>query len=352
MIRHVAALAALSLLACAEPVAHEPLAPPPPEELGEAAPPAVEEQAAPDAGVSTGPGAATAEAPAPRRGEMPVAPVAPDAWIVWARDAEGGARSFWVQPDGAGRFEGMANDGIVLAVDGALFHWAVHEEALVTSMDCELIDAPAVGGTGARAVLERIDAEGAVELVTPDREGAFAANDWRETVGLEASIGPYLFVHRSVWGYHCGAHGGSTDAFVVFDARTGEPARLEAPPSQAVREAAWDALASAELFEPGPQGLAQTLFRPVFDEHGALRIEHQLTADSCYACSDGRWDSYTVSARVRGGAVPAELAAFADVPPDVLALVRERWAPAAIGGVSRAAPELLPAFEQRVVPDC
>lgn len=286
-------------------------------------------------------------------GDAAVAPVARveamsprDAWIVWARDAEAGARSYWVEREDDGSFAVRAQDGIVIAADGQLWRWAVHEEELSTSLDCEWPEIPPAGGTGARVVLERVDGEGARELFAPDRVAAFESNEWHEGATLEASVGPYLFVHRSAWGFQCGAHGGSSDAFDVIDARTGEPVELAVAPTEALRQRAWAELEAQEVFAEDASELTPTMFRPVFDASPAgMAIEHQLTASTCYACSDGQWDSYTASARVRGGEVPAELAAVGAVPAEVLAVVRERFAPAEIGGVSRTEVTLREAFE-------
>jgi hypothetical protein len=64
---------------------------------------------------------------------------------------------------------------------------------------------------------------------------------------------------------------------------------------------------------------------PVLDASGA-RFLAQVTRESCYACGDGAWSSYTRSVRV-----PAE-------------------PPAAIAGVARAMPPAVRAFA-RARPD-
>ncbi len=254
----------------------------------------------------------------------------PDGWLVWTRDAEGVARTFWVRGT-----ELRSIDGIVLAVDGAPWRWSVSEEELPTDQDCEWIDLPAAGGTGANVSLTRLDGEGSRELLTPERAAARESNEWREHVRLMASAGPYLFVQRTTWSFACGAHGSTSDGFFVFDARTGAPAAIEASPSQAMREDAWRVLQNEDLFTDGRDGLTQSLFLPVFDPEG-IAIEHQLTAETCYACGDGEWDSYTVSARLRSDEVPAALAPELDVPPAVLDRVRAAAPDAMIGGVSHA----------------
>lgn len=274
-----------------------------------------------------------------------------DAWIVWARDDEGAARSFWVERDARGRLEILANDGILVGVDGELFHWAVYEEELETTVACGELNRPPVGGTGVRVLLESVDDDRSLELITPDREAARDASDWNEVVRLEASAGPYLFVRRSAWAYHCGAHGSSSHRFVVLDARTGGSATIDVDPGDDDRQRAWTELESQDVFATGPGELTPTLYRPVFGADG-VAMEYQWTAETCYACSDGRWDSYTVSARVRSRNVPDAIRRVLDVPGEALDWIRDRFEPAEIGGVSRVAAEQRQAFEQLVIPGC
>ncbi|HJL14555.1 MAG TPA: hypothetical protein RMH99_02795 [Sandaracinaceae bacterium LLY-WYZ-13_1] len=352
MTRFIIALTALSLIACADPAPGEPPdgAPEAPHTVAVPEAPRADAGEAVEAPSSDAPEAALEAVEAPSSGAPEAA--LEDAWLVWARGPEGGTRSFWVQPTAAG-LEVTANDGVVLAVDGALWRWAVSEEALPTGMDCEWLGVAAEGGTGARAVLEHVDGEATTPLVTPAADAALESNDWQESVTLEASAGPYLFVHRTVWSYACGAHGNTNDELRVIDARTGELAELDAPADEATRARAWQAMAGRDVFVEGPGQLAQTLFRPVWSDDGAA-IEHQLTADACYACGDGLWGSYTASARVRDTKVPASLAAHVRVPAEVLSAVRAHAGrdDVEIGGVSRAPAAQRPAFEALLVEGC
>jgi hypothetical protein len=72
----------------------------------------------------------------------------------------------------------------------------------------------------------------------------------------------------------------------------------------------------------GPQELDMTMWLPGYDpKSGRLRPELQFTARACYACSDGRWDSYTVSTTVTSERVPAALESYETLP----APVRDWW---------------------------
>lgn len=285
--------------------------------------------------------------------------------LVWGVDVDGGTYSWWLEPDELGGWDVVEAEGIYVADGDGLWMWTTEEEPLPLGMDCDLFDSgdqppyddTGRTGTGVRAELVRIGGEGEQSVVEPLRDQAFASADWGESVALEGSIGPLLFVHRSGWGYSCGAHGGEMHEFLVYDASTGAPTSLyDADAAVALadrlRPEAWAALSDQMPFADGPQELSVTVHRPVFGADGALGLEHQLTASTCYACGDGAWDSYTTSAQVRDDVLPEAIVPFADYPAEAVRWLGEQVEGLDVRGVSRPSPALRPAFEERQVPGC
>jgi hypothetical protein len=179
--------------------------------------------------------------------------------------------------------------------------------------------------------------QGTPRVVTaPDFAAGLESNLYTESVVLTASLGPYLFVHKTVFGYTCGAHGGESHEFFVYDAETGRTATLYDDDAQRTLASRLgpSALRSLETRETlFSSTVTETAFWPVF-EPNALTTSHQFTGSTCYACGDGQWDSYTASTQVTTPELPSELRRYARAATAAVATVRRVHPWLTVGGVS------------------
>lgn len=296
--------------------------------------------------------AAEVAAPAPSEAAEAHAP-----FLVWGTDRDGLTYSFWIERTATG-FASTEATGVVIAADGALYHWVEEEVPLEAKLDCETLETDgSAEATGVAVFLDRVGGGERRDLFSSDPLAALEAADYSEEAALIGSLGPFLFVTRSTYEHHCGAHGGVSYAFHVIDARTGNPVELygeeELPAVARFAEAARTKLVSETDGEALVFGedIEQTLFRPVLDASGA-RMAHQWTMGACYACSDGEWDSYTVSTTLESDALPAVLAPHAEGTADVLRWLTSEVEGITIGGVSRPDPALRAAFETLPAEGC
>lgn len=293
-----------------------------------AAPPAPARDERPPGETAAGTGAELAAKDVPKAAaavDSPVArPAAPAAkpLLVWGYEDDEGY-TWWIQPDGAGGFDVVRRFGTVVAADGALWQWAFSEERVATEVDCA--DPGQIPGEafGVRAYLYRIDGG--------ERRDVVVANDDAQLVG---SIGPYLFVRRSGYSYHCGAHGRieQHEAF-VWDVRSRQRVAVYTPDALASMLAeARERLALESDGELGGE-VTRTMVRPVFDPTGAVRMEHQ-------------WTAGTVSTRLVIDALPQTLAPH--VPDGAGAAIRhlhESVEGLVVDGVGEAYPAWRGRFE-------
>lgn len=255
----------------------------------------------------------------PRDGE-PRAIGAPT-MLVWARDKQGLAWTYQVQPDGKadGRLE-----GIHIATTRGRWSW-VTKTLDVETEPCDLSLGsrhPAQGGTVTRA---SVVGSGDREQLIVDPEtgcgGEHCPNEVRHEARPVASLGPYLFVEQSTYAYACGAHGFTHASFVVWDldkARkvdlVGQVPNREALFAEAARQMIDDATDRLGIFGDGKADITEIL--PVVEGSSKVAFQAQLTVPTCYACGDGLWSSYTRSVRVKAPA-PAPLASFTELPTQV-----------------------------------
>lgn len=240
--------------------------------------------------------------------------------LVWARDKQGLAWTYQVQPDGKGD---ARLEGIHIATRRGRWTW-VTKTLDVETEACDLSlgsRQPAQVGTVTRA---SAIGSGDREQVIVDPDTACGSehcpNEYRHDARPVASLGPYLFVEQSTYAYACGAHGFTTASFVVWDLDHRKPVDLvgqvpnrDALFTDAARLFAEDS-ANRPIFGDGKAEVTEVL--PVLDPSGKVGFQAQLTIPTCYACSDGLWSSYTRSVRVKT-APPAALASFTELPGQV-----------------------------------
>lgn len=132
--------------------------------------------------------------------------------------------------------------------------------------------------------------------------------EWTEDVTVDGQVGPYLFVRGQAVDHGCGAHPNTLARSRVIDVATGaEAPLLDDVTLRPVLDAARASLL-ASLARPGADGTPRgEAARPEDLEIARLVprwtpeklvLAVQVTAPTCYACSDGQWSSYTVSETV------------------------------------------------------
>jgi hypothetical protein len=259
--------------------------------------------------------------------------------LVWARDKQGLAWTYEVQPDGKAD---ARLEGIHIATKRGRWTW-VTKTLDVETEPCDLSlgsRQPAQGGTVTRASV--VGSAGTHEqvIVDPDTscDAEHCPNEVRHDARPVASLGPYLFVEQSTYAYACGAHGFTSASFVVWDLDQGRAVDAigQVPDrdtllGEAARACADDP-ADGPVFGDGKPEITEVL--PVVEGSGsgAVAFHAQLTVPTCYACGDGLWSSYTRSVRVKAPP-PAQMAAFAELPSQVALFLAQHPA-LSVGGWS------------------
>jgi hypothetical protein len=160
------------------------------------------------------------------------------------------------------------------------------------------------------------------------------------------TMGPWIFIERSVYSYLCGGpHGATAKELLVVNMETlktipaypgqekdkveksilGEESRSAASPvtlfSGKEYRTVFNALIGKAKKDIGDTEDADefrvTRIRPVVDRE-RLGLEVLLTAPTGYASSDGAWGSYTRSRAYPAPFVPELLAPYRNIPPAVL----------------------------------
>jgi hypothetical protein len=149
----------------------------------------------------------------------------------------------------------------------------------------------------------------------------------RESRSLVA-VGPWYLSLDAIYGFSGGAHG---DRACVFDAFDTSGSSAEFPLLTLVQEldrqhpelrqqalTAWAEEGDWNDDEDSPE-LTIHRFEFTFAEGGQLGLSIDYTGETCYAATDGRWDSYTRSVTIHTSSLPPELQAYAEMPEAVSA---------------------------------
>lgn len=150
------------------------------------------------------------------------------------------------------------------------------------------------------------------------------ANEYEDSVDVVASVGPYVFVETGGYEFACGAHGNTFRSATVFDLRTGKAAQPFSDSELSTIDRGERMVAHEQLSGMDglltssdhllPEEVSMVDVRPHFDA-GRLGIDLLFITAACYACSDGEWGSYTVSASVPAKTLPASMREFAKREP-------------------------------------
>jgi hypothetical protein len=274
---------------------------------------------------------------------------APPRLLAWAR-ARGDAGS-----DGASTFR-LREDGEVIeqlpgirvaASHGPDWRWAPSSVPFATE-PCVFRagDAGAVGDAGAggdggaggdagargqgRLLRGAFDRDGATQVAIEPAVPSEPVAEIDQRAEVLASLGPLVFLRERTSTFACGAHGAEEARFLIWDLERGA-ARAELLPEMPDRagvlaRAAPLLAADAKAFG-GPFGDERpriTELVPVLDPSAGVRFEAQVTRESCYACGDGAWSSYTRSVRVPAEPPPALASVARELPSGVRAFARAR----------------------------
>lgn len=278
--------------------------------------------------------ACRASGPSPAPDVTPTQTVAaPTQWLVWTRGPEE-FETRYLEADGVGgvRELGVA-PGAWIGAGDAVWEFA-RMNVTAGQLDCDCVYVAEQEGSApdcTRAAqfeigaLRKLAAPGVIELpavaaIEPQTQAIYTR--------LDGTAGPFAFVTTCTERYFCGAaHPDSVCAQRIVDLRTGAdvaPAAMCAAPltGGAAREILRDAYEDeSELEALADDAIALTRVAPVYDGTTSPRMEEQYTGPTCYACSDGLWDAYTVSSTrtVDGvGAPITEWLSTAPAPPSAV----------------------------------
>ena len=255
-------------------------------------------------------------------------------WFVWTRDEGGLVTHVVAAPDGEPTQVGELAGAWIGVQDGERARlFSFDREVIATKQsdcDCEmealhageqadcLVDAELEVG-----VLRSMGATGEAEVATHVPPLDTIDGESREVFAtLDGTIGPYVFTTACIERYACGAaHGDRLCAQRIYDLRTGQEFDawdMAAEPLRGpdmlrfVREVYEDEHEAAELAE---EDIVLSRVAPLYEESFIPRIEEQYTGPACYACSDGLWDSYTISSRRTVESLPTLAAAWLKSTP-------------------------------------
>ncbi len=269
----------------------------------------------------------------------------PGAWAVWTRDARGRAVTYFLDERGEER---SREPGIVLRTRAGELLWREERVAVPTVPCVGFPELPPGEGWETRGLL--VPRAGASIEVDPPRpqttedEDGWLPNELASTLELRGSAGSLLFLHRSTYAYACGVHGNTAGDTFTWDleARARVDLRRELARDdleRAAREAVKREVEEDEVRPVFGDALRLTGLVPRYDARG-LRLEYQLTADTCYACTKGDAGSYTTSELVGSQLLPASLAPHALLPEAVARFARSHpeLTLGGYGGDEREAP--------------
>lgn len=242
-------------------------------------------------------------------------------FLVWSIADDAPAVTRWLAADGTER--GRA-DGIFIAAGDAV--WQVKYTAhTITTKGCSMSDdSKPEPGTAHVVDLSLVSADGKTDLVVIRTDPAILDESatYDHTVRLRASLGPLVFGEEASDEFACGAHGTViVNAFTYdLDGRTHRPFDVRPPPPELgprIR-AAFEREAIEGMDVDSPISLGESL--PVWRD-GALQARHLAVVDTCYACGNGEWSSYTSAAWVDDVRIPDAWAIAREVPPAVIAQI-------------------------------
>ncbi len=259
--------------------------------------------------------------------------------LLWGRTNEGPRTTFRV--DGSGRVLGE-EPGVVITTSRGELVWHEREEEIVLG-GCE------EGGTRKEALepgkvthawLSPREDQGRQIVVDPSGSEGEGVEELSHGVELLGSIGPYLFVHESVYIFACGAHGNATAGFHLWDAEAGRAVDLlpDLPNNAAIAQRAERMLDEGDM-DPEEARKEENLpelvqIVPFYGERGGLRVDAQFMRGDCYACSDGAWSSYTRSVVLPSEWMPERFAPWSTPPVAVVKFLQSRSG-FVLGGWSR-----------------
>jgi hypothetical protein len=286
-------------------------------------------------------------APAPSQPQSPIA-VEPstnavdkpetDRFIVWLRDNQDAAKSYWIEAASTGHRVSDQQDGVFIAVGDTT--WMLRKEPLsVDTVDCNEPDGTA-GSTPGRGSAQRLIAEqrdGAKGEVVIDPELDNAAGEFTHQAIILASVGPLVFIQERKRSRKCGAPESTDVSLFFWDLRRQGQALVVGPsPTPSMIARAEEMLADGSGQPPSFDWAAVL---PRYETGGKLVADY-LFISSCHDCDGVDWGSHRKHALVPGP-VPEQLAPYADVPAAVRSFATEESID--LGGWSQVASTLLEA---------
>ena len=251
-------------------------------------------------------------------------------YLVWTAVEGGGWKTDWLRVDGE-HSEVLATRSDLALTDGSTL-W-VGQPVEVEAHTCPC-DEPPPGDTvicpraPAGHAFDLLDLVSGSSVTVVEPAGVDVIGERQQSVEFLGAVGPYLFVGGSVYEYACGAHGGATNSFVVWNMARREVSAIVSEDELAAagvkeRVKAWGVLRHAEGVDDAesPEALEWTMALPRYVD-GRLQLQYQYTVWVPFAFSDGLWHSYSRSTRVPVAVLPRSLQPYTEPPPVVEAYVQ------------------------------
>jgi hypothetical protein len=278
-------------------------------------------------------------------------------YLAWGITGEG-ALTAWVKAYDDGRVEVVATTPKIMVAGGGGVWSFVDVRTPSKLLDCECIfekpdadpekgDCQTTGEVNQFRLVDALSGRVLKDYGMASMDGNNSDYGFLETwAGFVGSAEQVAFVSSTTDGFACGAHGSVSYSFSAIDLVTGkviaEDTQMEALQKEVEdlrAKAAVEFKANAEETmlepeeDPAKEGGALTMVYPIYPSADAAPMwRYQFTRDACYACSDGRWNSYSVSAWVEADKPPKGLVSKLSAPP---AAIQKAWAEVKINDSSR-----------------
>jgi len=248
-------------------------------------------------------------------------PMSASGFVAWM-DSGHGPQSRWLDADGVER--GSAAGQYVVRA-GRLAR-VTRTEIAVPLTGCSITgDSPIEPATGHGDRLTVVDvadpaAIAPLTLAEPGPDGD-GLGELDHGARVRGGLGRFVMIEESTYVFGCGAHGNNAVAAHLIDLSAGATVPWPLTDQDIARFApeVIDGLRENGFLDDTPAvHFGESL--PVW-RNGAAALRHLLWLDTCYACGNGEWSSYTSGSWVVDAHLPPAFAAEAAAVPPAVAQV-------------------------------
>jgi hypothetical protein len=260
------------------------------------------------------------------------AAIPPQDVLVWTIDRDNKILSYWIRGNPASAVIIGSHSGLLFPASSGV--WELRDFEVENPLcDCELWTQQKMIGecpqaeNGASAMMPRLVdlvSDKNVELLPQEEDQEKKSSidsEFTSSISITGSVGPYLFISRTVERLPCGnGKTSSSSDYLVFDVDKGEPVDifepeertrlLETEQTEAFEGIRSDPSISAE----SPSDLELTQIEPVVIPGSGLTLSYQFTTSVFFSDSKGGRSVYSRSVTVTAKQLPQALAPHASLP--------------------------------------